>query len=96
MLDVRVILLSDNYASTAIGPIEVFHSAGRLWNTLNGTRLNARFRVTIASPAGEAVNSPYALGLMPQVSLPRHRARLRPRSRQGAGAQRDAAALAQE
>jgi transcriptional regulator GlxA family with amidase domain len=25
--------------------------------------------VTIASPAGEAVSSPYALGLLPQVSL---------------------------
>jgi len=69
MLDVTVILLSESYASTAIGPIEVFHSAGLLWHTLNGTRPNARFRVTIASPAGEAVNSPYALGLMPQVSL---------------------------
>ncbi|HEU0058372.1 MAG TPA: helix-turn-helix domain-containing protein [Hyphomicrobiaceae bacterium] len=74
MLDVTVILLSDSYASTAIGPIEVFHSAGLLWHTLmwhtlNGTRANPRFRVTIASPKGEAVNSPYALGLIPQVAL---------------------------
>src|SRR6185436_1453058 len=69
MLDVTVILLNDNYASTAIGPIEVFHSAGLLWNRLNGTRPNPRFRVTIASPEGEAVKSPYALSLVPQVSL---------------------------
>src|SRR5262245_19591949 len=69
MLDVTVILLNDSYASTAIGPIEVFHSAGLLWNTLNGTRPHPRFRVTIASPEGEAVKSPYALSLMPQVSL---------------------------
>jgi len=69
MLDVTVILLNDSYASTAIGPIEVFHSAGLLWNALNGTRANARFRVTIASPEGEAVNSPYALALTPQVAL---------------------------
>jgi transcriptional regulator GlxA family with amidase domain len=69
MLDVSVILLSDNYASTAIGPIEVFHSAGLLWNTLNGTRPNPRFRVTIASPDGDTVSSPYALRLVPQVPL---------------------------
>ena len=29
-LNVTVVLLNDNYASTAIGPIEVFHSAGSL------------------------------------------------------------------
>ena len=43
MLDVAVILLSDNYASTAIGPIEVFHSAGLLWNSLNGAPANPAF-----------------------------------------------------
>ncbi len=31
--------------STAVGPIEVFHSAGRLWNTLAGTPEEPRFRV---------------------------------------------------
>src|SRR5262245_54552916 len=69
LLDVSVILLSDTYASTAIGPIEVFHSAGLLWNALNGTRPNPRFRVTVASLDGRAVNSAYALALAPQVSI---------------------------
>src|SRR5262245_21155727 len=69
LLDVSVILLSDTYASTAIGPIEVFHSAGLLWNALNGTRPNPRFRVTVASLDGRAVDSAYALALAPQVSI---------------------------
>ncbi len=73
MLDVAVILLNDNYASTAIGPIEVFHSAGLLWNTLNGAPANPAFRVSIASLDGQAVQSPYALKLLAQVSIRRLR-----------------------
>ena len=73
MLDVAVILLNDNYASTAIGPIEVFHSAGLLWNTLNGAPANPAFRVSIASLDGQAVQSPYALELLAQVSIRRLR-----------------------
>lgn len=34
MLDVTVVLLNDNYVSTAVGPIEVFHSAGTLLHRL--------------------------------------------------------------
>ena len=69
MLDVTVILLNDNYASTAIGPIEVFHSAGYLWNALKGETPESHFRITVASLDGEAVTSPYALKLLPQVSI---------------------------
>ena len=35
-IDVTVVLLDGGYASTAIGPVEVFHSAGLLWNWLLG------------------------------------------------------------
>ena len=35
-LDVCVVLLDDGYASTALMPIEVFHSAGALWRELKG------------------------------------------------------------
>jgi transcriptional regulator GlxA family with amidase domain len=66
MLDVTVLLLNDNYPSNAIGPIEVFHSAGRLWNLLKG---EPRFRVTVASLDGKAVTSPYSVQLLPQVSI---------------------------
>lgn len=69
MLDVTVILLNDNYTSTAIGPIEVFHSAGTLWNALKGEAPKPRFRVTVASVDGEDVTSPYSMRLIPQVSI---------------------------
>src|SRR5258707_13730811 len=69
MHDVTVVLLNDNYASTAIGPIEVFHSAGALWNMLKGEPLDPRFRLTIASVDGEPVVSPYAMQMRPQVSI---------------------------
>lgn len=69
MLDVTVVILNDNYASTAIGPIEVFHSSGHLWNALKGEALKPRFRVTIASLDGEPVSSPYPMHIAPQASI---------------------------
>jgi transcriptional regulator GlxA family with amidase domain len=69
MLDVTVLLLNDNFASTAVGPIEVFHSAGLLWQQLRGEPTHPRFRVTIASLDGNGVSTPYALALAPQVSI---------------------------
>jgi len=70
MLDVTVVLLNDGYASTALMPIEVFHSAGALWRALNGQAPEPRFRVATVSIDGQAVRSPYA-GLMmtPQGGL---------------------------
>jgi transcriptional regulator GlxA family with amidase domain len=70
MYDVTVVLLDDGYASTALMPIEVFHSAGALWRELRGEAPEARFRVTTASMDGGAVRSPYA-GLMmtPQCAI---------------------------
>jgi transcriptional regulator GlxA family with amidase domain len=69
VLDVTVILLDEGYASTAIGPIEVFHSAGLLWNSLRGEVTQPRFRVRIASIDGSSVTSLCALGLTPQFSI---------------------------
>jgi transcriptional regulator GlxA family with amidase domain len=68
-LDVTVILLEAGYASTAVGPIEVFHSAGRLWNWLHGETEQPRFRVRTASIDGRSVTSLYPLGLKPQCAL---------------------------
>jgi hypothetical protein len=56
-IDVTVVLLEDGYASTAIGPIEVFHSAGLLWNWLRGEAKQPRFRVRVASIDDGRVNS---------------------------------------
>ena len=69
MIDVAVVLLNGSHASTAIGPIEVFHSAGFLWQALKGETPNPRFRVTVASLDGEGVTSPYSVRLLPQVSI---------------------------
>src|SRR5690349_21493314 len=70
MFDVTVVLLNDGYASTALMPIEVFHSAGALWPELKGDAPEPRFRVTTVSIDGEAVRSPYGgLTMSPQTSI---------------------------
>ena len=69
VLNVTVVLLEEGYASTAIAPIEVFHSAGLLWNTLNGGTPEPRFRVTTASIDGKPVDSVCGIGLTPQHSI---------------------------
>jgi transcriptional regulator GlxA family with amidase domain len=68
-IDVTVILLEGGYASTAIGPIEVFHSAGQLWNWLKGEPPQPRFRVQVASPGGRLVRSVCNVGLKPHCAL---------------------------
>jgi len=68
-IDVTILLLNGCYASTALAPIEVFHSAGRLWNTLTGRESEPRFQVTIASLDGLPVETPYSVGLLPEVSI---------------------------
>ncbi|HET7085827.1 MAG TPA: helix-turn-helix domain-containing protein [Rhizomicrobium sp.] len=70
MLDVTVILFDDGYASTAVLPVEVFHSAGTLWQFLNQEAPQPFFRVTTASLDGKPVRSPYAgLSMAPQCAL---------------------------
>jgi transcriptional regulator GlxA family with amidase domain len=69
VLDVTVVLLEAGYASTAVGPIEVFHSAGLLWNWLHGAMPHPRFRVRIASIDGAAVTSLCSLGLKPELAI---------------------------
>lgn len=70
VLNVTVVLLDDGYASTALMPIEVFHSAGALWRELNGEEPEPRFRVTTASIGGGPVRSPYAgLRMSPETAL---------------------------
>jgi len=68
-LEVTILLLDDCYASTSLAPIEVFHSAGRLWNVLTGNSSEPRFKVTVASLDGKPVKTPYSVGLLPEVSI---------------------------
>jgi transcriptional regulator GlxA family with amidase domain len=69
MLNVTVVLVQGDYASTAIGPIEVFQSTGVLWNALHGEVPEPRFRVQVASIAGDSVVSPSLLELAPKRSI---------------------------
>lgn len=69
MLDIAIVLLEGNYASTALGPIEVFYAAGRLWNVLKGAAPEPRFRVTPVTVNGEAVPSPYGVSLSSATSM---------------------------
>lgn len=69
-LDVCVVMLDDGYASTALMPIEVFHSAGKLWGELVGEAPAPRFRVVTASITGAPVTSPYGgLTFTPQMAI---------------------------
>lgn len=68
-IDVTVVLLEGGYVSTAIGPVEVFHSAGLLWNRLRGEPTQPRFRVHTVSVDGRPVTSACAVRLMPEGSI---------------------------
>ena len=69
VLDVTIVLLEAGYASTAIGPVEVFHSAGLLWNWLHGQDLQPRFRVRVASLDGRPVSTLCSVGLTPNCAI---------------------------
>src|SRR5580765_3095319 len=68
-LDVTVVLLDDGLSSTAIMPVEIFHSAGGLWHEIHDRPGEPAFRVTTVSVSGEEVRSPYGLALRPQAGL---------------------------
>lgn len=69
MLDVTVVLLDDGLSSTAIMPVEIFHSAGRLWNALHDRPSDPAFRVRTASIDGGPVRSPYGLQIVPELGI---------------------------
>ncbi len=69
MLDATIVVLDEGLASTAVMPVEIFHSAGRLWNDLHGQKAQPAFRVRTVSPTGRPVRSPYGLTLGPEDSI---------------------------
>jgi len=69
LIDVTILFLDGTFASTAIGPMEVFRHAGTLWNFLTGTRQVPRFRVTTASADGRAVRCDGPIYIQPDVAL---------------------------
>lgn len=69
MMDVTVVLLDDGLSSTAVMPVEIFHSAGVLWNVLHGRPPEPAFRVRSVSVHGRPVRSPYGLRIEPEGSI---------------------------
>lgn len=69
VLDVTVVVLEKGYASTAIAPIEIFHSAGVVWNWLHGEPKQPRFRVRTATVDGRKVSAAGSLGLTPDCAI---------------------------
>jgi len=69
MLDVTVVLLEDGFSSTAVMPIEIFDSAGKLWNALHDHPAQPAFRVRTVSLDGGAVRSAHGLGVVPHAAM---------------------------
>lgn len=68
-LDVTVLLMRGSFLSTAIAPIEIFHSAGVLWNQMHGEPERPRFRVRAATLDGQPVAGVDGLTLAPGHGL---------------------------
>jgi len=68
-LDVVIVLVNEGHASTAIGPIEIFSSAGSMFNELRGTDPDPRFRVTTASLDGAPIESAFGLRIAPDCAI---------------------------
>ncbi len=69
MIDVTVLFLDGTFCSTAIGPMEVFANAGRLWNICTGQEPEPRFRVTTASVDGRPVQCDGPVQIRPTAAL---------------------------
>lgn len=67
--DVTIVILDNGFTSTAIGPLEVFYSAGRLMQFLLGKPEQPRFNVRVASIDSKPVTSIYGISLVPHCGL---------------------------
>jgi transcriptional regulator GlxA family with amidase domain len=66
---VTILLIDGGHSSTAVGPMEVFHSAGVLWNRFVGEPEAPLFRVSTASIDGKPVRADGGLRLMPDSAI---------------------------
>jgi transcriptional regulator GlxA family with amidase domain len=69
MIRVTVVLLEGGLPSTSITPIEIFGSAGVLWNALTGEEGEPYFSVRTASLDGRPVRTATSLVLRPDCSI---------------------------
>ncbi|MDL0429949.1 helix-turn-helix domain-containing protein [Marinobacter sp. TBZ242] len=69
MINVTVVLVEGGMPSTAVAPVEIFDSAGKLWNTMRGEPARPFFRVRTASLDGAPVKTGVCLNLTPDGCL---------------------------
>ena len=69
VINVTVVLTEASFASTSIAPIEIFHSAGRLWHLLHGENAKPRFQVQVASVDGNSVVTLCDVGIAPMCAI---------------------------
>jgi len=69
MIDVTVVLVAGGMPSTAVAPLEVFSTAGVLWQQMRGEEPAPYFRVRTASQDGHAVRTAVSLQLEPACAL---------------------------
>lgn len=67
MQKIVILFVNGGLASTAILPLDIFKSAGTLWNALNGIPLDLRFDVVTASADGAPVTVNRHLTLVPET-----------------------------
>ncbi len=68
-LDVAIVLVNERYASTAVGPIEIFALAGAMWKEMLGAEPKLRFGVRTASIDRELVESADGLRITPDQAI---------------------------
>ena len=69
MIDVTVLFLEGGQISTAINAIEIFRSAGVMWNAFGDGEPTSYFRVRSASPDGKAVKPDGPMTIAPECAL---------------------------
>jgi len=68
-MDVVILFLQGGLASTAIAPMEIFRSAGVVWNVLNGEEPEPLFQVRTASIDGQPIQSDGPVSLVPDCAI---------------------------
>jgi transcriptional regulator GlxA family with amidase domain len=68
-LDVGIVLVNEGHASTAVNPVEIFASAGTLFNEMRDIDPDPQFRVKTASVDGDPIDSAYGLRIVPDSSI---------------------------
>ncbi|OUR99103.1 hypothetical protein A9Q81_11000 [Gammaproteobacteria bacterium 42_54_T18] len=69
MRNVVLFALENAFISTISGPLEIFSSAGLMWNYLAGEPLDLQFQVTVASLHGEPIKTRTGLVIQPDTSI---------------------------